>query len=490
MTDIRKNRYRNSSLLESSKLPPQSIELEEAVLGAIMIEKSALDNVKDLLKPEMFYKDANGLIFQAFLSLDKKKEPIDILTTTEQLKKEEHLEICGGSYFITQLTDRVASGAHIVNHARIIVEKFMAREVIRICGEYMSEAFTDMADPFDMLENIKSDVDHVLNSIEVESVESFSDSVKKEIKEKYKNFTNGVKMTGIPTGNESLDEKINGFEGSCLYTIAAKEGGGKSARAMMFGKHAAELNYRVAIFSLEMSQRDYVRRFIIEQSDTLMYKYRSNDLNRYDWQRIEAAADKLCELPINIFDHSLMTPNKIRKHCKWVKKTYKKLGMIIVDYVQLMRSDEKVGTREQEVASISRELKSIAKEFDVPVIALAQINKDAAKRGGALRPNTSDLRESAALGNDADLVAFIYRPEYYFPYGEHPDECYSKNNISESTYKLTSEFLISKNRNGDPNQKVIEYFYGGYSRFSDRLIFKDEINEPENNDIKPNDIPF
>ena len=412
----------------------------------------------------MLFRSCNSLIYTSIQKLRLAKKPIDILTVTEQVKSDGFLEIVGGAFYITSLTSKIISALNTLTHARIIVEKYLLRECIRICHEYIEESFMDDASPFDVLENMKRDIDDATSFISEDESEPFAVAVDNEVKTKYKQYIDGVKFNGISTGNEDLDYKIGGFEGSNLYVFAAKEGGGKSARAMAFVKSAAEGCVPVDVFSLEMSQRDYVRRFIIDMSSVYTHKYKNNELNRLDWQMIDAAAEKLKKLPISIHDSSMCTPSRIRRILKQKTKKKKKIGMVVVDYIQLMRSDEKAGNREQEIASISRELKSISKEFNIPVIALAQINRESEKEGGAKRPKTSHLRESAALGNDADVVAFIYRPDYYFSYGEHPDEQYSRDNISQTEYELVSELLIAKNRNGEPNTRVIEHFIGAYMR--------------------------
>lgn len=480
-----------------SKIPPQSIDLEEAVLGAIMIQGDCFDDVEPILKKEAFYVEKNMVIYDAISKLSKAKSPIDILTVTEQLKKTGELEAAGGVYRLTELTSRVTSVANVVFHARIIVEKFIKREVIRVCMEYIGQAYEEESDPFYLIDDIKVDVDEITSMIEEDDSEPFSIAIKNELKEKREQFDNGVKMRGISTGNRELDSKIGGLEGSCLYVLAAKEGGGKSARALALAKKAAEQDIEVDIFSLEMSQKNYVRRFIIESSSVLMNKYRNNDLSEFDWRNIDLAAGKLRQLPITIHDSSICSPNIIRRRLKKRIKKKGKPGLIIIDYVQLMKSDEKTGNREQEIASISRELKSISKEFDVPVIALAQINRESEKESGARRPRTAHLRESAALGNDADVVMFVYRPAYYFPYGEHPDHEYSPETITKEQYEIASELLIAKNRDGEPNQRVREIFIGGYSRFVSipeyESDFKSDYQEPPdepvtqsgNSDIKP-----
>jgi replicative DNA helicase len=238
-----------------------------------------------------------------------------------------------------------------------------------------------------------------------------------------------------------------------------------------------------------MSQRNYVRRFIVESSSILLNKYRNNQLDDYDIRAIDFAASNLVRLPIHIFDSPKCTPNKIRKDAKAVIKRKGKLDFIIVDYLQLMRSDEKSGNREQEIGSISMELKAISKELDIPVLALAQLNKEWGKDGGAQRPKTAHLRESAGIEHSADLIMFVYRPELYFEYGSHPDEQYSRDSIGEAEYNMISELLIGKARDGQVNLKVVENFIGGFMRFTskgqaqnqDPFITGD--SEPENSDL-------
>ena len=483
-----KKRVQKSLPFEGGKLPAQNIDAEEAILGAIMVEKDAFEAVESILRAEMFYKDSHSMIFKAICSLKAANKPIDLLTVTDQLKTDSNLEAIGGAYAVTLLTNKVASATNIATHAMMVAECFMKREVVRICQEYINDAFSDESDPFDIIENLKTDIATLESGIGEENTESFASAIDSEIKEKKEQIKKGITFNGIKTGNAELDEKIGGFERGCLHILGARSGGGKSARALMFAKKAAEQGYFVAIFSIEMTQRNYIRRFVVESSSVLLTKYRNNNLDDCDLRAIDFAASQLKKLPIHIDDSPMCTPNKIRKVSNRLKKSKgRKVDFIIVDYVQLMKSDEKQGSRELEISNISNELKSISKELDIPILALAQLNKDATREGGAQRPKTSHLRESAALEYNSDLVMFIYRPEVYFPWGDHPDEDYSKDRISETEYNMISELLIGKARDGATNLKIIENFMGGYQRFSPKneVQSEDPFGVPENSDLTP-----
>lgn len=474
------------------KIPPQDVPLEEVILGALLISKEAMGEIESLLTPRTFYKDNHGLIFKAIQELHKRKDPIDILTCTAELRKQGNLEQVGGAFAITQLTERVASSANILTHARIIVEKFISREVIRIAGEYTTMAFEDETDPFDMLDDLKRDLAEVESGIEVDDSQSFVSLLRTEIAGKRKEIAEG-KPLALSTGNPELDDLISGgFRGSKLYVVGAKESGGKSARGLAMSKAVAVAGVDVLVESIEMSARDYCVRFIIEQSSVLSYKYHHNLLDEYDWKQIDFGVSTLERLNIHFRDKGRCTPNKIRKDIKSIfKRTGRHVKFVMVDYIQLMHSDEKTGNREQEIASISREMKSIAKEFDIPVLVLAQINRESEKEGGAKRPKLHHLRESAALGQDGDVVMFVYRPYFYFPYGEHPDEMYSKNNMSENEYEIQSQLLIAKNREGEAHRVVNEIFKGKIMRFEPKSKkdesdpFLQEENDNSNSDIIP-----
>lgn len=466
-----------------AKLPPQAIPLEEAVLGACMIEADAVDKL-DFLRPEMFYKEANVIIFTAILELKEAKHRPDILTVTEALRKAGNLETIGGAYYITQLTTRVMSAANTEYHARIIAEKFMKREMIRISGEIQTEAFDD-ADAFELLDKYKEE----LAALEpaMDGSQTFASIIDQEISDKRKEVAGEIKFRGVPTFDPELNQILGGgFENGDLVIIAAGTGMGKTSFALMVAKHVAQMGIPVLIESVEMTQRNNVRKFIVEASDVWMSKYRNNDLTLSDFLKIDSAGHGLKKLPIYIRSGAC-TPNKIRKDIRGFKKRGVNIGLVIADYLQIMKADEKSGSREETVASISRNCKYVAQEFDIPVIALSQINKDSQRRGGAMRPMLGSIRESAAIENDADTVIFIYRPDYHFPWGgdeKHPESRYQWDAISEVEYKATAEILIAKGRSSAPDRCVVQNWFGAVQRFSPKKPKAEDLPF-SNSDLQP-----
>lgn len=479
------------------KLPPQSIQEEEALLGAIMLEKEAIDNVIEILHPNAFYKESNRLIYQAALNLKKKASPIDLITIISELKKLGSLDIVGGAYGISKLTEGVTSTANIVYHARIVMESYMKREIIRICSEKIADAYDETTDIFEILDQVNTDIKEVADSAGIdEPIESFSVLLRDAYKDKKESLAKGETMVGKPTGNINLDGYLSGFNNGNLIILAATPGMGKSTRLLIFAKEIAKLGEPVLIFSCEMTKRQIVEKYIIETSSVLSNKYRNNQLDSAELTKIEYGISNLERLPIFIFDKPMAQPNFIRKRAKAIKKKYGKIGMIGVDYLQIMSPDEKIQVREQQISNISSNLKAIAKEYDTPVMALSQLNKEVEKRDDR-RPLPSDLRESQAIRNDADVILFIYRPEYYFSYGEHPNAKYSPNNITQSEYEMMSELIIAKNRFGDVGVTVYENFIGAYSRFSpakedtqDNLLGDTTYIDPSDLMKVINNLPF
>ena len=457
---------RRVSLDGGGKLPPQDIELEYAVLGAIMLDKNVVDAALELLVPECFYKDSNSLVFKSIVKLAKDKSPVDILTVTAQLKKDGNLDSVGGAFAVAQLTNNVASTANVEFHSRIIVEKYLAREVIRIAGEFQSKAYNDEEDVFETLDELYKQIDTIRNFGVSDNDAPFAMQVDERVKEKEKMVADGIKFTGISTGNTSLDKVLGGFVKQNLVIVAARPGMGKSVKGLDYAKECAVQGKTAVVFSLEMSSQELIDRFLVTQAQIPLHHYRSNELHHYQVDQIKTAGKALKSLPIVISDKPSINCNHIRRKVKSVIKSHGNLGLIVVDYLQLMTSTEKLNNREQEVSSVSRGLKAIAKEFDVPVIALVQVGRGA-EQSKDKRPELSHLRESGSIESDADVVMFIYRPRYYFDYGKHPDDIYSMDNITESDYETLSELLIAKNRNGIPNAMVKEKFLGAFSTFKE-----------------------
>ena len=447
---------------ETGKLPPQAIDLEEAVLGALMLEKDALTNVIDILRAEAFYKEEHQRIFHAVQSLFEKSQPIDILTVTNELKLNGELDLVGGAYYITQLTNRVASSAHVEFHARIIVQKYIQRELIRTSTETIKTAYEDTTDVFDLLDSAEKNLYSIVQGNIRKDYDKMSSLINKAIKqiEVARNQKTGI--TGVPSGFTELDRVTSGWQPADLLIIAARPGMGKTAFVLTVARNAAvDFGKPVAIFSLEMSSIQLVNRLISGEAEISAEKIRKGALEEHEFQQLNAKIGKLAEAPLFIDDTPSISIFELRAKARRLKENHN-IEMIIIDYLQLMTAgSDNRGNREQEISSISRSLKSLAKELSIPVIALSQLNRSVETRGGAKKPQLSDLRESGAIEQDADMVMFIYRPDYYGMEGADaqlpPD---------------SAEIIIAKHRNGSLKSVPL--------RFIDRLAkFVDAESTPE-----------
>lgn len=401
--------------LEHGKVPPNATDLEEAVLGALMLESEALNDVVEILKPESFYKIEHQKIFEAITDLFSKSQPIDILTVTSWLKQEGSLDLVGGPYFVSQLTDRVASSANAEFHARIIAQKFIQRELIRVSGETYHEAFEDTTDVLDLLDKAESNLFAVAEGNLRKSYDSMSTLVKKALEQVEEAASQDGGITGVPTGFNDLDKMTNGWQRSDLLIIAARPAMGKTAFVLSMTRNmAVDFKKPVAFFSLEMASVQLVNRLISSESGIAGEKLKKGSLDKNDWEHMHASLKQLGEAPIYIDDTPALSVFELRAKCRRLKAQHD-IQMIIIDYLQLMTAggNQKGGNREQEISTISRSLKALAKELNVPVIALSQLSRAVETRGGTKRPMLSDLRESGAIEQDADMVMFLYRPEYY-----------------------------------------------------------------------------
>ena len=427
--------------LEHGKVPPSATDLEEAVLGALMLESEALNDVVEILKPESFYKIEHQKIFESITDLFSKSEPVDILTVTSWLKKEGSLELVGGPYFVSQLTDRVASSANAEFHARIIAQKFIQRELIRVSGETYHEAFEDTTDVLDLLDKAESNLFAVAEGNLRKSYDSMSTLVKKALEQVEEAASKEGGITGVATGFNELDKMTNGWQNSDLLIIAARPAMGKTAFVLSMTRNiAVEFKNPVAFFSLEMASVQLVNRLISSESGIPGEKLKKGSLDKNDWEHMHASLKQLGEAPIFIDDTPALSVFELRAKCRRLKAQHD-IQMIIIDYLQLMTAggNQKGGNREQEISTISRSLKALAKELNVPVIALSQLSRAVETRGGTKRPMLSDLRESGAIEQDADMVMFLYRPEYY---GIETSE---ETNLP--TEGLT-ELIVAKHRSG------------------------------------------
>jgi replicative DNA helicase len=450
LTNLNKDRkLRRKSPLDIStmmfgKVPPQARELEEAVLGAIMLEKTAFDTVIEILKPECFYVESHQRIFMAMQSLAQKSQPIDMLTVVEELRFREELELTGGPYFITRLTNSVVSAANIGTHARIILQKFIQRELIRISGEIISDSYEDSTDVFDLLDDAESKLFEITNNHLRKNFDSMDTVLVKTIQRiedlRHKNDD----ISGVPSGFSSLDRITYGWQPTDLIILAARPSVGKTAFALNLARNAALHPTKptpIGFFSLEMSASQLVQRILSAESEIWLEKISRGKLEEHEMKQLYAKGiQRLSQAPIFIDDSAALNIFELRAKCRRLKNKHN-VGLIIIDYLQLMSGtgDNRNGNREQEISKISRDLKGLAKELQVPIIALSQLSREVEKRKeGNKMPQLSDLRESGAIEQDADMVMFLYRPEYYD---------ITANEYGESN-KGETHVRIAKHRNG------------------------------------------
>src|SRR6476620_7574553 len=426
------------------KVPPQAKDLEEAVLGAIMLEKGAFDAVIEILKPECFYVDAHQRIFRAMTSLANKSQPIDMLTVVEELRFKEELDIVGGPYYVTKLTNAVVSSANIEAHARIILQKFIQRELIRISGEIISDAYEDSTDVFDLLDQAESKIYEVTSNHLKNNYESIDSVLVKTIQRIEDLRHRNEDITGVPSGFPSMDRVTYGWQNTDLIILAARPSVGKTALALNLARNAALHPSKptpVAVFSLEMSAGQLVQRILAAESEILMEKIARGKLEEHEMKQLYAKGiQRLGQAPIFIDDTPALNIFELRAKCRRLKNKHN-IGMIIIDYLQLMSGthENRNGNREQEISKISRDLKGLSKELGIPIIALSQLSREVEKRKeGNKMPQLSDLRESGAIEQDADMVMFLYRPEYY----DITTNEMGENNRGETHVR------IAKHRNG------------------------------------------
>lgn len=469
----------NSPLLSTEnmpgKLPPQAVDMEEAVLGALMLDKNAVAEVIDILRPEAFYKEAHSKIFAAIQQLFHTTQPVDILTVTQQLRKNGDLELIGGPYFITQLTNRVASAANIEFHARIVLQKYIQRELIRISGETIRDAFEDTSDVLELLDRAERNLFGIAESNIRRKYETMSGLVAKALKEVETAASQKSGVTGVPSGFTDLDRVTAGWQKSDLIIIAARPGMGKTAFVLSLARNAAvQFNKPIAFFSLEMSSIQLVNRLVSSETEIDTEKLKKGRLESHEWQQLNMRVSPLTNAPIYIDDTPALSVFELRAKCRRLAAE-KKIEMVIIDYLQLMvggQDNNKNGNREQEISHISRSLKGIAKELNIPIIALSQLSRNVEK-SQTKKPQLSDLRESGAIEQDADMVMFIYRPEYY-GLTETEDNLPATN---------LAEIIVAKNRNGALKSVNLK-FLGHLTKFTDMETY-DFMDESGGGDYQP-----
>ncbi|MCI2228125.1 replicative DNA helicase [Polaribacter sp. MSW13] len=444
--------------LEKGKIPPQAVELEEAVLGAMMIDKKGIDDVIDILSSDAFYDQKHQEIYAAIYELFQNSEPIDLLTVSNLLKKNGKLEFVGGDFFLIRLTQKVASSAHIEFHARIILQKYIQRKLISISSEIIENAYDEGTDVFDLLDDAEAKLFEVTQGNLKKSSEDAGSLVKQALK-KIQEIGNQEGMSGLQTGFTKLDALTSGWQPSDLVIIAARPGMGKTAFVISMAKNMAiDFNHGVAVFSLEMSSVQLITRMISSETGLTSEKLRKGNLEPHEWEQLNVKVKKLSDAPIFIDDTPSLSIFDLRAKARRLVSQHN-VRIIVIDYLQLMTAGGKAGgNREQEISMISRNLKALAKELEVPVIALSQLSRAVETRGGSKRPLLSDLRESGAIEQDADIVSFIFRPEYYGMTEWDDDE--------HTPCEGQGEFIVAKHRNGGLDNIRLK-FTGHLAKFSD-----------------------
>ena len=487
----------NSSVvnLSDGKIPPQAIDLEEAVIGAMLIDEKGVNEIIEILSPEVFYKKSHQLIYESIERLFRESEPIDLLTVSADLKKNKNFESAGGDFYLINLSQKVSSSAHIEFHSRIILQKYIQRKLITISNEIIQKSYSESTDVMDLLDEAESKLYDVAQGNIKTSTETAQNLVIRA-KNRIEEIAKQDGLSGVSTGFEKLDKLTSGWQPSDLVIIAARPGMGKTALALSMARNiSVKQNIPVAFFSLEMSSVQLITRLISSETGLSSDKLRTGKLADHEWQQLNIKVSDLESAPLFIDDSPSLTIFELRAKARRLASSHG-IKLIIIDYLQLMNigSSNKAGNREQEISTISRNLKALAKELNIPVIALSQLSRAVETRGGTKRPILSDLRESGAIEQDADIVSFLYRPEYY-GIMEWDDEM-------KTPSEGQGEFIVAKHRNGALDSIKLKFIpslgkfedIGGYDspyEFQSKLNADNtlsDFSEPQNKD--EDDIPF
>ncbi len=443
------------------RIPPQNIEAEQCVLGGILIEAGALLKVIEILEPDDFYKESHAIIYSAIIDLFDRNEPQDLVTVHNELKRRGQLEAVGGAVYLAELTETVPVASNIDYYARIVRDKAILRRLINKSSDMVSMCYEEAEDVDDILEYAESTIFELSQAKIKQSFHRLKDVLKDSIKKVEDLYEKHELITGVPSGFTDLDNLTAGFQPSDLIIVAGRPSMGKTAFALNIAQHAAvDNNIPTAIFSLEMSKEQLALRMLCSEAMVDAHKVRTGFLGREDWPRLINAAGNLSRAPLFIDDTPALSVLEMRAKARRLKSD-QGIGLVIVDYLQLMQGRSGSERREQEISEISRSLKAMAKELNVPVIALSQLNRKVEDRPNK-RPQMSDLRESGAIEQDADVIAFIYRDEVY-------------NRDENNPRRGKAEIIVAKQRNG-PTGTVVLAFVGKYSTFGN---LADEEQTPD-----------
>lgn len=439
-TPSARNREAYAALTEmGGNVPPQAVELEEAVLGALMLEKDSIITVQEFVTPEAFYTEEHRLIYRAIEELSSELKPIDLYTVTERLKVKKELKKVGGASYLAQLTQKVGSAANVEFHAKIVAQKYVQRELIRSATEIQRRSYDESTDVTDLIGFAEQEIFKVAEGHVKRSVQSAADVLARTLAQIEENAKNKSAFNGVPSGFMALDRVTMGWQPSDLIIIAARPSMGKTAFTLTMARNmSVDHEQAVAFFSLEMPAHQLMMRLVVAETGIPGNDLKLGRLSPEQWRHLESATKPLGSAKLFIDDTPALSVFEFRSKARRLK-IHNDIKIIIIDYLQLMTGNQDTkGNREQEVAFISRTLKAIAKELNVPIIALSQLSRATEMRGGSKRPQLSDLRESGAIEQDADIVAFIHRPEYY---GINQDE----NGMPTAGL---AEIILAKHRNG------------------------------------------
>lgn len=455
---------------EMGKLPPQATELEASVLGALMIEKDAYGVVADLLRPDSFYSDQNRMVFEAIRSLAASERPVDMMTVAEEMKRQGTLVDAGGPAYLAELTRRVASTAHLHYHAQIVAQKATARDLIKMASEMERDAYDETQDVEELMNRAEGGIFEITQRAQKRDVTQINPVIDEAFARMKKASKNEGNISGVPSGFHALDKITSGWQKSDLVIIAARPAMGKTAFVLSMAKNIA-VNYHrpVAMFSLEMSNVQLVNRLIMNVCEIEGDKIKTGKLSNAEWSQLDNKIVELTDAPIYVDDTPGLSVFELRSKARKLVREHK-VELIIIDYLQLMNANGmQFGSREQEVSIISRSLKGLAKELDIPIIALSQLNRGVESRVGVegKKPQLSDLRESGAIEQDADMVCFIHRPEYYHLY---TDEKTNKD------LRGLGQIIVAKHRNGATDEIWLR-FRGKYAKFQneDETVDEDDF---------------
>jgi replicative DNA helicase len=476
----------------NGKVPPQAIEVEESVLGALLLDQNAITNSIDILKAEYFYVEANEFIYRAITSLFRDGKPVDLLSVSDQLKKDGNFEMVGGLEKLVSLTSRITSAAHIEYHVRILSEKFIQRELIRVSTETLRDSYDDTMDVLNLLDRTETKFLEINDSSFKSDFHSMDSLLANTLKEIEANQNSQDDAMGVVTGFNDLDARTGGFQKGTLLILAARPAMGKTALALTMARNmAVDFNKPVAIFSLEMTATELMSRLIAAESGIDAKKFKlKGELQDWEKEQLRSKTNALAHAPMYIDDNPGLTIFELRAKCRRLKQKYD-IQMVFIDYLQLMSGGDTMktgGNREQEISYISRQLKALSKEIGVPIMALSQLSRAVETRGGSKRPQLSDLRESGAIEQDADMVMFVYRPSYY---GIDVENGMSTEGLAK--------LIIAKHRSGEPgdvNLRFVERFVRFENMHDamqpqEAIILNSKFNKEVNTTLEKDEtIPF